>query len=147
MSEEKIGSLEEEALKRKERLQALKRKNEESIENRKDTDEILPKPKFRSYKPQDENLKNNMLEDAKPGDVEAVVREQLDAASSKVVIEELDISNLAPRKPDWDLKRDIAKKLEILERRTQKAIAEEVRARLKQGQQDLAVYVNEINED
>lgn len=47
------------------------------------------RPKFRSYKPQDENLKNNMLEDAKPGDVEAVVREQLDAASSKVVIEEL----------------------------------------------------------
>lgn len=55
-----------------------------------------------------------------------------------------DISNLAPRKPDWDLKRDIAKKLEILERRTQKAIAEEVRARLKQGQQDLAAYVNEV---
>ncbi|GAB1866470.1 Coiled-coil domain-containing protein 12 [Camponotus japonicus] len=147
MSEDKIGSLEEEALRRKERLQALKRKNEESKENRDNTDEVLPKPKFRSYKPQDENLKNNMLEDAKPGDVEAVVREQLDAASSKVVIEELDISNLAPRKPDWDLKRDIAKKLEILERRTQKAIAEEVRARLKQGQQDLAVYVNETNKE
>lgn len=30
-----------------------------------------------------------MLEDAKPGDVESEVREQLDAASSKVVIEEL----------------------------------------------------------
>ncbi|XP_070160020.1 coiled-coil domain-containing protein 12 [Polyergus mexicanus] len=147
MSEEKIGSLEEEALKRKERLQALKRKNEESEGNRKNTNEILPKPKFRSYKPQDENLKNNMLEDAKPGDVESEVREQLDAASSKVVIEELDISNLAPRKPDWDLKRDIAKKLEILERRTQKAIAEEVRARLKQGQQNLAIYVNETNKE
>lgn len=89
MSEEKIGSLEEEALKRKERLQALKRKNEESEGNKTNTDEILPKPKFRSYKPQDENLKNNMLEDAKPGDVESEVREQLDAASSKVVIEEL----------------------------------------------------------
>ncbi|EFN65366.1 Coiled-coil domain-containing protein 12 [Camponotus floridanus] len=147
MSEDKVGSLEEEALRRKERLQALKRKNEESKENRNNMDEALPKPKFRSYKPQDENLKNNMLEDAKPGDVESVVREQLDAASSKVVIEELDISNLAPRKPDWDLKRDIAKKLEILERRTQKAIAEEVRARLKQGQQDLAVYVNETNKE
>ena len=36
-----------------------------------------------------------------------------------------DISNLAPRKPDWDLKRNIAKKLEILER-IQKAIMEEV---------------------
>lgn len=30
-----------------------------------------------------------MVDDAKPGDVEAVVQEQLDAASSKVVIEEL----------------------------------------------------------
>lgn len=47
------------------------------------------RPKFRSYKPQDENLKNNVVEDAKPGDVEAVVKEQLDAAKSKVVIEEL----------------------------------------------------------
>lgn len=43
MSEDKIGSLEEEALKRKERLQTLKRKNEESKENNKNTDEILPK--------------------------------------------------------------------------------------------------------
>ncbi|XP_012056734.1 PREDICTED: coiled-coil domain-containing protein 12 [Atta cephalotes] len=146
MTEEKIGSLEEEALKRKERLQALKRKNEEGKENANDMIENLPKPKFRSYKPQDENLKSNMIEDAKPGDVESVVQEQLDAANSKVVIEELDISNLAPRKPDWDLKRDIAKKLEILERRTQKAIAEEVRARLKRGQQDLAAYVNNHKE-
>ena len=31
---------------------------------------------------------------------------------------------MAPRKPDWDLKRDISKKLEKLERRTQRAIAE-----------------------
>jgi len=30
-----------------------------------------------------------MIEDAKPGDVESVVQEQLDAANSKVVIEEL----------------------------------------------------------
>lgn len=43
MSEDKVGSLEEEALKRKERLQALKRKNEESKENDKNMDEILPK--------------------------------------------------------------------------------------------------------
>ncbi len=35
--------------------------------------------------------------------------------------------NLAPRKPDWDLKRDVAKKLEKLERRTQRAIAQLIR--------------------
>jgi len=34
---------------------------------------------------------------------------------------------LAPRKPDWDLKRDISKKLEKLERRTQRTIAELIR--------------------
>lgn len=43
MTEEKIGSLEEEALKRKERLQALKRKNEEGKENANDITENLPK--------------------------------------------------------------------------------------------------------
>lgn len=43
MTEEKIGSLEEEALKRKERLQALKRKNEESKDNENNVDEILPR--------------------------------------------------------------------------------------------------------
>ena len=34
---------------------------------------------------------------------------------------------MAPRKPDWDLKRDVAKKLEKLERRTQRAIAQLIR--------------------
>ncbi|CAK9795812.1 Coiled-coil domain-containing protein 12 [Anthophora plagiata] len=147
MAEDKIGSLEEEALKRKERLQALKRKNEDSKENKSDIPSKLPKPKFRSYKPQDESLKDKVLESAKPGNVEAEVQEQLSAANTKVVIEELDISNLAPRKPDWDLKRDVAKKLEKLERRTQKAIAELIRDRLKQGQHDLAAVVNMATKD
>ena len=53
---------------------------------------------------------------------------------------------MAPRKVDWDLKRDIAPKLEKLERRTQKAIAELIRERLQeaeaQGEEDLANKVN-----
>lgn len=64
----------------------------------------------------------------------------MEAAKAGVVIDELDITNLAPRKPDWDLKRDVAKKLEKLERRTQKAIAELIRDRLKQ-RQDIAEVV------
>lgn len=51
-------------------------------------------------------------------------------------IEEIDLANLAPRKPDWDLKRDVSKKLEKLERSTQRAIAELIRERLLEGQQD-----------
>ena len=51
---------------------------------------------------------------------------------------------MAPRKPDWDLKRDAAKKLEKLERRTQRAIAELIRDRLKNesGGMDLATSVS-----
>ena len=51
-----------------------------------------------------------------------------------------DFTNLAPRKPDWDLKRDIAPKLEKLERRTQRAIAELIRQRLQE--EDLANAVS-----
>lgn len=43
MTDEKIGLLEEEALKRKERLQSLKRKNEEGKENASNMIENLPK--------------------------------------------------------------------------------------------------------
>jgi coiled-coil domain-containing protein 12 len=61
-----------------------------------------------------------------------------------------DITNLAPRKPDWDVKRDVAKKLERLDRRTQKAIAELIRERLKNRQEDLVMNVNigaNVNQD
>lgn len=55
-----------------------------------------------------------------------------------------DLNTLAPRKPDWDLKRDIEKRMSKLERRTQRAIAELIRERLKGEQNiDLALAVNE----
>ncbi len=39
--------------------------------------------------------------------------------------------NTAPKKVNWDLKRDIAKKMNRLERRTQKAVVELLRVRLE----------------
>ena len=51
--------------------------------------------------------------------------------------------NLAPRKPDWDLKRDVSKKLTKLEKRTQRSIAVLIRERLMETKQDdLASAVN-----
>ena len=47
------------------------------------------RPKFRSYKPQDDGLKENVVEGAKPADVLAEVQDQLSAGTSKVVVEEL----------------------------------------------------------
>ncbi len=65
--------------------------------------------------------------------------------SISTVTEDVDLLSLAPRKPDWDLKRDVEKKLKRLEKRTAKAIAELTRERLlaeqKQSQTSLAEVV------
>ncbi|XP_047528876.1 coiled-coil domain-containing protein 12 [Vanessa atalanta] len=145
-----VGNLEEQALKRKERLKSLKRKlpNEDASSNTtKNEPIVLPKPKFRSYKPQDETLQKEKIEDAQPSLVEAEVKDLVEAGKEKVILQDLDISSLAPRKPDWDLKRDVAKKLEKLERRTQKAIAELIWERLKQGNEENLSAMVTMNEN
>eukprot|EP00937_MAST-01D_sp_MAST-1D-sp2_P001612 g1612.t1 len=38
--------------------------------------------------------------------------------------------NIAPKKPDWDLKRDVEKRLAKLKRRTQRAVVELIRKRI-----------------
>lgn len=136
-----ISELEKQALLRKERLKQLKRKHDESNNDIAENPQALPKPKFRSYKPEAELLVENKIPDPKPEDVESEVSEQLKAANENVTIDHLDITTLAPRKQDWDLKRDIAKKLEYLERQTQKAIAEIIRDELKK-RQNLAEVVS-----
>lgn len=50
---------------------------------------VFFRPKFRSYVPEDETLKENVIPSAKPGDVESEVKDQLNAANSRVVIEDL----------------------------------------------------------
>lgn len=72
-------------------------------------------------------------------------------------VKDIDISNLAPRKVDFDLKRAINKKLQKLEKRTQKAISELIRERLNKqddlleqvnvGARDLQVQNNDVDSD
>ena len=134
-----VGMLEENAAKRKERLANLKRKlggQQESKAGGGEKEEIevdlsLPTPVFRSYKPTAEELADKALDPAEPSAIEEQIEDVLSTAKETTIIEELDFMNLAPRKPDWDLKRDIAKKLEKLERRTARAIGEIIRERLK----------------
>ncbi|KAL5010999.1 hypothetical protein ScPMuIL_013304 [Solemya velum] len=152
-----VGHMEEEAWKRKERLKSLKRKQNHTDDNGADKDapgditeepkESLPKPVFRSYKPQDESLKEAVLPKIKPADVTEKIQSHLEASKTEHVLDEVDLVNLAPRKPDWDLKRDVSKKLAKLERRTQRAIVELIRERLKTGGEDLALMVNASQAD
>lgn len=140
-----IGSLEEQALRRKERLKNLKRKAQtkdtgsahtNSTKNEKEKS-ALPLPAVLAESGANESTTTTTTDvemteiELKNDDVIAKISTEVEALKTPIVVDEIDIQNLAPRKPDWDLKRDVSKKLEILERRTQRAIAELIRERLQ----------------
>lgn len=84
-------------------------------------DEIQPAEpldvRFRSYIPRDDQLMSKKLPPAPLPKFEEPVAAQpiLDALEDPVTA-------IAPRKPNWDLRRDVAKRLAKLERRTQRAM-------------------------
>ncbi|KAJ8933802.1 hypothetical protein NQ318_014848 [Aromia moschata] len=112
-----IGHLEDEALKRRDKLKALKRKREGKnnengeIHNKDLEGEILPKPIFRSYKPSDESFNELTLNPAAPGDVTSEVKGQLESAKSEIVIDQLDVTSLAPRETRLGLEARCGKKI------------------------------------
>lgn len=151
MSDSGVGSLENEALKRKERLKALKKgelktlsaTDSNSDEGNKD-EALFPKPIFRNYNPKDESLKSGVLPKPKLIEIEDEIKEKLESGKPTPLIEkEIDLTTLAPQKIDWDLKRDTEKRLKILEKRTQRAIVELIKERLRQQKNaDLAELVS-----
>lgn len=68
----------------------------------------------------------------------AALAEATKAEAQKDETEEkpLDLFKLQPKKPNWDLKRDLERKLQILNVRTDNAIAKIVRERIQQAQQE-----------
>src|SRR5690606_30601708 len=88
--------------------------------------------KFRNYKPFDGGLKDFIVPP------KAVVEDQMwidqeirDVVESSHNVDEY-ILNIVPKKVNWDLKRDIAPKLQVLESQTKRAIAELVREKITQ---------------
>ncbi|TTF41814.1 Coiled-coil domain-containing protein 12 [Bagarius yarrelli] len=153
MEQQAVSALQAQALKRKERLKALK---DRKLQGREPA-EGEPDCKRAVEEVEPEERHSNMIVGAALGvciesdlfgfctpTVEDKVQDQLEAANPEPIIEEVDLANLAPRKPDWDLKRDVAKKLDKLERRTQKAIAELIRDRLKRSETELAAAVGAV---
>ena len=151
-----VGRLEDEALKRKERLKALKQGNLKSVYDnsgqqdgsngvKTEADEsMFPKPIFRNYTPKDETLKPGVLPKPNLINIETEIKDQLDSGKPEALIaKEIDLTTLAPQKIDWDLKRDVDKRLKLLERRTQQAIVELIRQRLlREKNSDLAELVS-----
>lgn len=111
----------EDALARKERLKALKQAAElaDGSSVQEDTrDPEKPVIKFRNYTPRDEKLEHEKIAPAQPPKFEEPVIEPAPAVAQEAVV------NIAPKKANWDLKREVEPILEKLERKTQRALVE-----------------------
>ncbi|KAJ3479095.1 hypothetical protein NLI96_g9304 [Meripilus lineatus] len=127
---------------RKARLLALrKRKAGEDVE---DTDvSVEPVIKNRTFDPETRTLKKHTpgddveMEDTIEKKVEGLA-EQIIAEDAEKRAQDLDLFNIAPKRANWDLKRDMEKKLAKLDRQTQMAIHTLIRQRLaaEKGQSD-----------
>ncbi|TKW23611.1 hypothetical protein SEVIR_4G303000v4 [Setaria viridis] len=91
----------------------------EEVEEVQDDGE-LPAMKFRNYLPHDEQLRGGKLAPVSLPKFEDPI--SAEAAEPKQV--ENPFGNIAPKNPNWDLKRDVQKRIDKLEKRTQKALAE-----------------------
>lgn len=76
--------------------------------------------KFRNYFPRDSDLQKAKH----PPPVIPKFEDPVATDPLQVTGAEDPIVSIAPKKPNWDLRRDVAKKLEKLEKRTQRAIVE-----------------------
>ena len=107
----------------------------------------------RNYDPETRGPKLG-FENAPNGDVETLEDRAATIASAIREKEEkeskeekpIDLFQLQPRKPNWDLKRDMARKMEVLNARTDNAIARLVRKRIE-GQQKASEKANGQSQD
>merc|ERR1711908_127624 len=138
LTEMDIGGLQDAAKARREKLMAMRAKRKGDEEK---TEE--PALKLRNYRPLDENLHRDEIDKADvipvDGEVEGL-EEEARAQAPGAETNELDLVALAPKRPDWDLKRAIEPQLDKLKRKTERAIAELIRERLK-ATNDLAAQV------
>lgn len=84
--------------------------------------------KFRNYRPNADELGDLALP-AKTAPSLTVVKD-IDNILEEEIKRKPEVLNVAPQKPNADLKRDVDKKLRKLARRTQKAIRELIREKL-----------------
>jgi coiled-coil domain-containing protein 12 len=124
---------------RKKRLQQLKKVAVQNDGKRhREDDQVI---NFKSYKPTSVELVDFQKDMPLIG--EEALRANVDTVETRVleinkqVVEEnskagqeLDLENLAPRKPNWDLKRDLEKKMKRLDKLTAIAMSEIIRERL-----------------
>ncbi|WVN89598.1 uncharacterized protein L203_104825 [Cryptococcus depauperatus CBS 7841] len=118
---------------RKERLIAL-RKRKEAAESGQTAGPAYFAFKQRNYDPETRNIRKRETGDAGDDTVEKAVEglaEQIIKEHEEKNKEELDLFNIQPKRPNWDLKRDMNNRMSKLERKTNEAITTIFRQRLQ----------------
>ncbi|KAJ1924807.1 hypothetical protein IWQ60_004954 [Tieghemiomyces parasiticus] len=144
-----------EAQRRRERLEAMRQAASAEVDRNASPDAdkratALNEPQFRNYTPNVDDttvptgraaaeraVENLIVRPTNlPADtVESAVMGLAERAQAEVPAARpdgtVDVSQLAPQKPNWDLRRDLQKKLDVLEPKTQSALAELIRQRVQ----------------
>ncbi|KAK8808732.1 hypothetical protein WA538_002359 [Blastocystis sp. DL] len=117
---------------RENRIEELKKKKAELLSNGNEADvkkSEEPTIRFRNYIPKDDTLKEKV-------DTVVVKDDPLDFESDLKASMEMpgrnDTINLAPKKPNWDLKRGIQHKMDKLEKETQKAMIHMLKEKIEE---------------
>ncbi|KAL8274851.1 hypothetical protein Esti_001203 [Eimeria stiedai] len=100
--------------------------------------EPSPEIRFRNYVPKDPKLRQFCLPRPSVDELEKQIAKEaqaaVQAAKEEASAKPNDIlSQVAPRRPNWDLKRDVERKITILSRRTDKAIVQLIREKIEQS--------------
>jgi len=104
---------------------------------------IAKKIKFRNYIPHDATLLKLLEIDQKEKSVEItpseLLKREIEAAIEEQQNEE--DGTIAPKKPNWDLKNQVAGRMTKLQRRTQRAIVDILREKMAQEDENGTVQV------
>ncbi|CAJ0946763.1 unnamed protein product, partial [Mesorhabditis belari] len=140
MEQTEMSAAEKASMDRKKRLLAMRSRIngvEMKEEDYQEGDELTKRSQqsertFRNYNPSSEEVAKGENATFDYNIVEKEIAEHLEDTQNTELPEQIDPSTLQPKKLDWDLKRNNEKRLQKLERRTQRAIAEIIRERLRE---------------
>ncbi|TFY54511.1 hypothetical protein EVG20_g9674 [Dentipellis fragilis] len=134
-------SLAEASEARKARLIALRKKKAGEEEGEPSTESPEPILVTRNFDPATRTIRKRDAED----EIEDTVEKDVEGLAARIIAEDeerraqdLDLFNIAPKRPNWDLKREMEKKLAKLDRQTQQAVHTLIRQRLaaQKGESD-----------
>merc|ERR1712187_31680 len=87
--------------------------------------------RFRNYAPRTPELKDFCLAKITSAQIEDEVDNEIQEAIAAAEDQEAVLA-IAPRKPNWDLKRDVERKMQVLQARTDRAVVRLIQLRIKE---------------